>query len=110
MNSVHIPEDADDDPDALLAEFARRGNRSAIIEEVYRRANGHPSGYAIAEDNGIDPENIEAVADAAWREYRDAGDIPRGERMLLLSMSYDHVADHIIQQVEGADDPRDTDE
>jgi hypothetical protein len=106
MNSVIIPEETEETPDDLLAEFARRGNRVAVIEEVYRRANGHPSGYAIAEQAGVETDDIEAVADAAWREYADPDDaIDLSDRRMLLGMSYGHVADHVFATVEGATDP-----
>jgi len=108
MNKVVIPEDSSTEtPDELLVEFAQQGNRTALIEEIYRRANNHPSGYEVSKSNGVDPENsdIEEVANTVWKEYRDVEE-PRGERMTLLEMSYGHVADHVFSSVSDSENPK----
>lgn len=105
MNRIIIPEDSDVMPDAILAEFARRGNRIGILEEVYRRANNGVVAEQIAVDRGIDTGDIEGVVDVAMEEFRDHNDedMPETERLFLLRLSYGHVVDDIIEKVERVD-------
>lgn len=102
MNEVIIPDGTDATPDEVLLEFGRRGNRVGLLEEIYRRANGHETARHIAQSRGVAVDDVEAVVDVAVEVFRevDTDDFPRTDRTLMLRLSYGEVADHVLEHVE----------